>query len=200
MASSLSSKHSVVVIQAFCVQIHLKHQPVHISVLVNLTNLSFRCWYLSTTHSLTHLETDGTDVIVLLQLVGCGSGEGVDLLSCFLSEQEAPPARLSTQPHVEVGVDDDDGSAHPAPFTKQGLPGSVGHHTERHQELEHPADGVDPVDHLVQAFDRVGAEQFHHEERVDQHSACNLGEANLFMDTGGPQQSDAALTISEPEN
>lgn len=65
------------------------------------------------------LEADGADVVVLLQLLSCGSGKGVDLLSCFLSEQEAPPARLSSEPHVEVRVDDDDGGAHPAPLPKQ---------------------------------------------------------------------------------
>lgn len=110
-----------------------------------------------------------------LQLVWCGSGEGVDLLSCFLSEQEAPPARLSAEPNVEVRVDDDDRSTHPTPLPEQGFPGPVGHHAERHQELQHPADSVDPVDHFVQAFYGVSAKQLHHEERVDQKSSCNLG-------------------------
>lgn len=142
--------------------------------MVNLTHLSLgQCWPAYNTW--THLKTDGTHIIVLLQLLGCGSGEGVDLLSCFLSEQEAPPARLSTEPNVEIGVDDNDRSTHPAPLPEQGLPGSVSHHAERHQELQHPADGVHPVDHLIQAFYRVSAEQFHHEQGVDQHRPCNLG-------------------------
>lgn len=50
----------------------------------------------------TDLKADGAHVIVLLQLLSCGSGQGVDLLSCFLSEQEAPPARLSSEPNVKI--------------------------------------------------------------------------------------------------
>lgn len=111
---------------------------------------------------------------MLLQLSGRGSGEGVDLLRRFLSEQEAPPAGLSPEPNVEVRVDDDDGGAHPAPLAEQRLPGAVRHHAERHHKLQHPADGVDPVDHFVQALDGVATEQLHHEEGVDQHRARNL--------------------------
>lgn len=114
--------------------------------------------------SATDLEADGADVVVLLQLLSRSFGEGVDLLGRFLSEQEAPPARLTPEPNVKVRVDDDDRGTHPAPLPKQRLPGAVGHHAERHHELQHPADGVHPVDHLVQALDRVAAEQLHHEE------------------------------------
>jgi len=128
----------------------------------------------------TDLEADGADVVVLLQLLSGGSGEGADLLRRFLSEQEAPPAGLSSEPNVEVGVDDDDGGAHPAPLAKQRLPGAVRHHAQRHHELQHPADGVHPVDDFVQALDGVAAEQLHHEERVDQHRACNLGRTEYY--------------------
>lgn len=152
---------------------------------------------LYTTHSVKHLKTDGTDIIVLLQLVAGGLGEGVDLLSCFLSEQEAPPARLSTEPNVEVRVDDDDRSTHPAPFPEQGFPGSVGHHAERHQELQHPADSVYPVDHFVQAFYGVSAKQFHHEEGVDQQSSCNLGGNKYFKWELRPQLFYVPITISK---
>lgn len=123
---------------------------------------------------MTHLEADGAHIIVFLQLLFCGSGKGVDLFSRFSSEQEALPARLSSEPDVEIRVDDDDRGAHPAPLPEQGLPGTVGHHTERHQELQHPADGVHPVDHFVQALDWVAAKQLHHEETVDQNGACDL--------------------------
>lgn len=123
---------------------------------------------------LTNLEADGADVVVLLQLLSRSFREGVDLLSGFLSEQEAPPAGLSPEPDVKVRVDDNDGRTHPAPLSEQRLPGAIRHHAERHHELQHPAHGVHPVDHLVQAFDRVAAKELDHEEGVDQHSACNL--------------------------
>lgn len=123
----------------------------------------------------THLEADGADVVVLVQLLRRGSGQRVDLFRRFPPEQEALPAGLGSEPHVEVRVDDDDGGAHPAPLAEQRLPGAVGHHAQRHQKLQHPADGVHPVDDLVQALDRVAAEQLHHEEAVDQHGACDLG-------------------------
>lgn len=77
-------------------------------------------------------------------------------------------------------MDDNDGRAHPAPLPEQRLPGAVGHHAERHHELQHPADGVHPVDHFVQALDGVAAEQLHHEERVDQHGARYLGAKHTF--------------------
>ncbi len=129
---------------------------------------------------MTNLEADGADIVVLLQLLSRGFGEGVDLLSRLLSEQEAPPAGLSSEPNVEVRVDDDDRGAHPAPLPEQRLPGAVRHHAERHHKLQHPADGVHPVDHFVQALDRVTAKQLHHEEGVDQHSACNLNKQYTF--------------------
>ena len=124
--------------------------------------------------SVSDLEADGADVVVPVQLLSRGFRERVDLLRRFLSEQEAPPAGLSSEPNVEIGVDDNDGGAHPAPLSEQRLPGAVRHHAERHHELQHPTDGVHPVDHLVQALDRVAAEQLHHEEEVDQHRARDL--------------------------
>lgn len=130
---------------------------------------------------MTHLEADGADVVVLLQLLSRGSGQRVDLLGCFLSEQEAPPARLGPEPHVEVGVDDDDRGAHPAPLPEQRLPGAVGHHAQRHHELQHPADGVHPVDHLVQGLDGVAAEQLHHEQGVDEQRARHLHRAQRLL-------------------
>lgn len=112
----------------------------------------------------TDLEADRTHIVVLLQLLGCGSGQGVDLLGRFLPKQEAPPARLSSEPDVEVRVDDDDRRAHPAPLTKQRLPGAIRHHAQRHDKLQHSANGVHPVDDLVQALNGVAAKQLHHEE------------------------------------
>ena len=134
--------------------------------------------------SVTDLEADGADVVVLLQLLSRRPGEGVDLLGRFLSEQEAPPAGLTSEPNVEVWVDDDDGGAHPAPLPEQRLPGAVSHHAERHHELQHPADGVHPVDHFVQALNRVAAKQLHHEEGVDQQGAGNLDTYNTTDQDG----------------
>lgn len=123
----------------------------------------------------TDLEADWAHVIVLLKLFSCSSGQGANLLGCFLSEQEALPAGLSSEPDIEVRVDDDDWRSHPAPFTKKRLPGAVRNHAHCHHKLQHPADGVHPVDDVVQVLNRVTAKQLQHEEGIDQHGACDLG-------------------------
>lgn len=122
----------------------------------------------------TYHEADGADVIVAPELQRRGPGQRVDLLDRLQPEQEAAPARLRPQPHVAVRVDDDDRGARPAPLAQQRLPDAVRHHAHGHRKLQHPAHRVHPVDHLVQVFHGLAAEQLRHEEGVDEQRARDL--------------------------
>lgn len=73
-------------------------------------------------HGTVHvLVADSTDVIVLLQLCGACCGKAFDLVYSISPEQEALPAQLGSEPHVVVGMDQDDGAAHHTPLPKHGL-------------------------------------------------------------------------------
>lgn len=83
-----------------------------------------------------YLVADGADVVVLLQLRAAGRGEALDLVDGVSPEQEALPAQLGPQPHVVVGVHQDDGAAHHAPLAEHRLRDAVAHHAHGHLQGE----------------------------------------------------------------
>ncbi len=75
----------------------------------------------SQTHTNTHLVADGTDVIVLLELLVRSCRQALDLVDSISAEQETLPAQLGPQPHVIVRMDEYDGGAHHGPLPKHRL-------------------------------------------------------------------------------
>ncbi len=122
----------------------------------------------------THLVADGTDVIVLLELLVRSCRQALDLVDSISTEQETLPAQLSPQPHVIVRMDEYDGGAHHGPFPKHRLRHAVRHHAQRYQKLQQPVCAVHPVDDIIHVLHRSFAELLHHEEHVDQQRAQHL--------------------------
>lgn len=121
-----------------------------------------------------HLVADGTDVVVLLQLLFGGSGQTLDLVDSVTPQQEALPAQLCPQPHVVVGVNQHDGGAHYSPFSEYRLAYAVRHHAQRHHELQHPVSAVHAVDHVVHVLHWYFTQLLHHEENIDQQCTQHL--------------------------
>ncbi len=128
----------------------------------------------SQTHTNTHLVADGTDVIVLLELLVRSCRQALDLVDSISAEQETLPAQLGPQPHVIVRMDEYDGGAHHGPLPKHRLRHAVRHHAHRHQELQQPVGAVHPVDDIIHVLHRSLAQLLHHEEHVDQQRAQHL--------------------------
>lgn len=122
----------------------------------------------------SYLVADGTDIVVLLQLFFCGSGQWLDLIHSISTKKEAFPPQLGPQPHIVVGVNEDDHRTHDSPFTKDSFWDTICHHTQSNKELQQPVRAIYIINHIVHIFNWFFSELFYHKQNINEERPKHL--------------------------